>query len=161
MNPLEFAIQMETDGEQFYTRQADLFGQTALPVIFRKLAQVEHKHADLIRERLAAKPVVLPSDLPLNSVSNVFAGQPDYKRSAFSLPDQLDAYRLAVGVEQRSIDLYTELLKTASDANDRTLLTFLLGQEKGHLALFEELTGMLNRKNDWVEAAEFGPREEY
>jgi rubrerythrin len=162
MNPLEFAIQMETDGEQFYRRQADLYEGTVLAVIFRKLADAEQKHAELIQGHLAGFTDVMPDSEPLTSLGNIFSDMADFRRQARNLPDQLDVYRLAVGVEQRSVDLYTELLRSsAAGSEDERMLEYLLTQETGHLALFDELSEHLRQASEWVEAAEFGSREDY
>jgi rubrerythrin len=162
MNPLEFAIQMENDGEAFYRRQADVYKETVLAVIFNKLADAEQKHAELIQGHLAGFPDIMPDSQPLSSVRHVFTDMTDFHRGAANLPDQLDIYRLAVGVEQRSIDLYTELLRSAAaGSEDERMLTFLLTEENGHLALFDDLAELLRRTAEWVEAAEFGPSKEY
>jgi rubrerythrin len=161
MNPLEFAFQMENEGEQFYLKQAENFLETDLCVVFRILAATEHIHAGLLKARLTGLPVDLPEDQSMASARSVFGKIPDLHNLDESLPDQMDAYSLATGVEQRSIDLYLGLLQTASDPSTQALLRFLLKQEQEHLALFDELTLLLSRPKEWVESAEFGPREEY
>jgi|WetSurMetagenome_2_1015567.scaffolds.fasta_scaffold157788_3 rubrerythrin len=162
MNPLEFAIQMENDGEQFYRKQAGIYKDTVLAVIFLKLAAAEQKHAELIRGHLAGFTDVMPENEPLSSLTNIFSDMADFRRQARNLPDQLDVYRLAVGVEQRSVDLYTELLRGAAAASaDEVMLSFLLKQETDHLALFDELAEFLRTAGEWVEAAEFGTRKDY
>jgi rubrerythrin len=162
MNPLEFAIQMEKDGEQFYRRQAGLYQDTVLAVIFTKLAQAEQKHAELIQGHLAGFTDIMPDNEPMAKLSDIFSDMADFSRQARNLPDQLDVYRLAVGVEQRSVDLYTELLRgAAAGSADQAMLEFLLKQETDHLALFDELAEHLRQASEWVEAAEFGTREDY
>jgi len=74
---------------------------------------------------------------------------------------QLDVYRLASSQEEKSIDLYNDMLSKSLDIKDKELFTFLISQEKEHLSLFEELVAMLMRPEEWVENAEFGEREEY
>jgi len=66
---------------------------------------------------------------------------------------------LALEMEKKSIELYTKLLSEAAD--DRELFAYLIKQEQGHLAIVEEIIKLVNRPNEWVEAAEFGEREEY
>jgi rubrerythrin len=161
MNPLEFAVQMENDGEHFYRRQAEYFHGTSLSVVFLKLADAEHKHKELLEARLSGLAVELPDDQGTEPTRSVFFNLVDLKKKADNLSDQMDAYALAAGVEQRSIDLYTELLQTATDPSNKILLQFLLIQEREHLALFDGLRELLSRPKEWVEAAEFGPREEY
>jgi rubrerythrin len=161
MNPLEFAVHMEIEGEQFYRKQAENFQGTNLSVVFYKLANAEQKHAELIQALLDGLPVDLPEGQMTDNIRSVFTDLPDLKKQIEDVPDQMDAYILAVGVEQRSIDLYSELLRTASDSSNQALLQFLLVQERQHLTLFDELAELLNRPKEWVESAEFGEREEY
>jgi rubrerythrin len=44
---------------------------------------------------------------------------------------------------------------------DRSLLQFLIGEEKKHAELFDQLVILVQRPEDWVEHAEFGRRPEY
>eukprot|EP00825_Cyclidium_porcatum_P042734 TRINITY_DN5911_c0_g1_i3.p1 TRINITY_DN5911_c0_g1~~TRINITY_DN5911_c0_g1_i3.p1 ORF type:complete len:169 (+),score=41.19 TRINITY_DN5911_c0_g1_i3:76-582(+) len=48
MNVLEFAIQMEQDGEKYYREQAELYTQNNLNVVCRMLADDEKMHAQLL-----------------------------------------------------------------------------------------------------------------
>jgi rubrerythrin len=52
------------------------------------------------------------------------------------------------------------LLLQAEDNESRKIFEYLVNQEKEHLAVLDELALLLNKSNDWVEAAEFGVREE-
>jgi rubrerythrin len=161
MNPLEFAIQLENEGESFYTQQAATFQETDLGTVFRILAAAEKKHAALIAAHLAGETADWPDGRDLDAARSIFPGLPALRQQLAGMPDQMDVYTLASGIEQRSIDLYSELLRTAQDSGERVLLDFILKQEQDHLALFEELSFLLSRPKEWVEAAEFGPREEY
>lgn len=160
MRRLDFAIQMENEGEQYYLSQAALHQTDPLHQVFEKLAHAEHRHADLLQKRAQNENYSL-DDKMLECFKNVFDGLADFKSKDFYPPDQLAVYRLAIGLEQKSIELYQAMLNDAADENDRVLLKFLVDQEKIHLALFDELEIMLNRPVDWIEAAEFGKREEY
>ena len=51
--------------------------------------------------------------------------------------------------------------KSATQAEDKKLLLFLVKQEQSHYDLFENLETLLERPTSWVESAEFGNREEY
>ena len=81
-------------------------------------------------------------------------------RSGF-MADQLEVFRFAMDMEQKTIDLYQEMAKEASEPKVQRIMSFLIKQEKDHLALFEALEKLLQRPANWVEAAEFGNREEY
>ncbi|MEN6624485.1 MAG: rubrerythrin, partial [Smithella sp.] len=60
-----------------------------------------------------------------------------------------------------SIDLYTKYLSEAEGAKEKELFEYLIGEERQHFAVLEELVSMLRHAEDWVENAEFGIREEY
>ena len=48
MKSLEFAIQMERDGEKYYLAQAELYRDTDLETVFRMLAKDENDHARIL-----------------------------------------------------------------------------------------------------------------
>ena len=157
MDILEYAIQMELDGEKFYLDLAMENRDNSLHTVFISLARDESKHAEIIRERKEGRHSALGGEVSA-SVENVFSGS-DGIQFAGNNPGQVDAYRKALKKEQESIDLYQKLLSESE--KDRELYTFLIAQEKEHYRLLEEIIRMVNRPNQWVESAEFGIREEY
>lgn len=159
MNTFEFAIKMEIDGEKYYSEQAEKNADKPMGRIFSILAKAEQKHAVLLSNR---SKDLTSSDIDIESeAENVFASLADFKIDVSTIPNQLDVYRLALELEQKSIDLYTDLLSRADNDRDQSLLQFLIGQEKQHYTLFEELVTLVQRPEDWVEHAEFGRRPEY
>lgn len=161
MRRIDFAIQMEDEGERYYNQQATQYHDTPLAVIFKKLAQAECRHAELLRNRASGEPYTLFEDPLLSESKTLFAGIQPYHHDYIDQPGQLEAYRYALELERRSVELYQAMLKEASSPADRQLLNWLIRQEEDHVALFDELETLLNRPVEWVEAAEFGPREEY
>jgi rubrerythrin len=162
MNTLEFAIQMEMEGRKYYLEQANKNqDNAALNKVFNLLADSEKEHENLLRKRLNNEEYILDEVSSTNKVKTVFHGLKDYEASKIRSTTQLDVYRLAADIEEKSIKLYQEMLKEAKDDKDRRLFEFLLEEEKQHLVLFEELVKMLTRPEEWVESAEFGLREDY
>ena len=161
MSMLHAALQMELDGEQYYLKQASLNKGNAMNRAFQLLADAEKMHARLLRSRLAGEDNKWAEDLLSAGSVNLFTNKADFKRSAEVLPGQLEVYVVALEMEQKSIDLYQEMLDEAKDEKTVQLLQFLLDQEHEHFNLFDELTTLLRRPRDWVENAEFGPRIDY
>ena len=160
MNLYDYAIKMELDGEQYYRDQAAKNDGQPISRIFILLADAEQKHAALLRNR--AQGLAFEQDLAdLASEENIFNALDDFRADATSIPRQLDAYRMALDIEKKSIDHYAALLAKANTESDQKLLSFLVDQEKQHYRLFEELVVMVRRPEDWVEDAEFGHREDY
>ena len=161
MQLLEFAIQMENEGRQYYLDQAEKNRDNALNRIFLLLAEAEKEHENLLHKRLSKEDYTLNEDGSTSKVKTIFDDLKDYKVNDFRSTTQLDVYRLAVDIEEKSIDLYRKMLEESDNDKDKKLFEFLLKEENQHLILFDELVKMLNRPEEWVEAAEFGLREDY
>lgn len=161
MSMMDFAIQMEIDGERFYLKQAEVNKDNPLQVVFVRLAKAESRHARLLRNRMADVAGEYADDPLLKDAKTVFSELGALKKDVFGLANQLDAYRLAQDLEQKSIDLYTAMLAEATDTKGREIMKFLIGQEQEHYNLLDELITLVTRPNEWVESAEFGNREEY
>ena len=156
-----FAIRMENDGEAYYLGQAEKNKANPLSKVFLMLAEAEGKHAELLTAKAMGASVDLFAGTRLPAAKSVFAGLGDFRKVAYENPDQMDAFEFATEMERKSIALYQGMMAGATEKKDLELLGFLVGQEQQHFALFEDLTLLLRRPKEWVEAAEFGPREEY
>jgi rubrerythrin len=167
MNVLEFAINMENDGERYYREQAELNRDNGLFVVCSMLADDEKNHAALLRSRYENREYVLDQGSEVDRVGNVFSGLGDIGLDEKELIGQLDFYKLAAERERESIVLYSEMLEESvsqeneQGAKDILLFEFLIKQEEEHLSVLEELVKLLGHAEDWVENAEFGNREEY
>lgn len=161
MNKLEFAINMEMEGRQYYLDQAKKNQDNPLNKIFIILADSEKEHEELLRRRLNKEEYTLKEDDSAKDLKTIFHGLKDYEASDIRNTTQLDVYRLAVDIEEKSIELYQSMLEEADNDKDKQLFEFLLKEEKQHLLLFDELVKMLTRPEEWVESAEFGLREDY
>lgn len=161
MTKLEFAIQMEKDGRQYYLEQANKNKDNALNKVFSLLANSEKEHEELLSKRLNKEEYSLKEDDNFKDIQSVFNGLKDYEASPIRNTTQLDVYSLAVDIEEKSIELYEDMLKAAENSDDRKLFEFLIKEENKHLVLFGELVKMLTRPEEWVESAEFGLREDY
>ncbi|NLP16662.1 MAG: ferritin family protein [Clostridiales bacterium] len=161
MNKLEFAIRMENEGRQYYLEQALKNQDNALSKVFNILADSEKEHEELLKKRLNNEEYSLNEDDSIKNIKSVFNGLKDFEASTIRSATQLDVYRLAVEIEEKSIDLYKDMLKASDNDKDKELFEFLLREERKHLTLFDELVKMLTRPEEWVESAEFGLREDY
>ena len=160
MNILEFAINMELDGEKYYNDQAEIINDKNLKNIFLILAKDESSHAKILQDKSNNLSYDLKSNETLSEAKNLFKGIKDFKNEIKLNPDQLDLYRVALEKEKESIDLYEKLLSQSEDNESKKLFEFLIDQEKDHYTTLEEIVSQLNKSNDWVEAAEFGVRPE-
>lgn len=161
MNNLEFAITMEMDGEKFYTEQADANKDNSLGKLFLVLAKDERSHAKILKNRFNNLSYEMNVSSTVTEAVNVFKGIRDFKSEIRTTPTQLELYRDVLDREQKSIDLYKEMLADALEEQDKELFEFLVLQETNHFTMFEEMVSLLTRPEEWVEDAEFGVRKEY
>jgi len=161
MNVLDFAINMELDGEKYYKEQAEIAQDISLKNIFLILAEDENSHAKLLQHKSNNMSYELKGTETISETKNLFKEIKDFKNELKQNPDQLDLYRVALEKEKESIDLYEKLLSQSEDDKSIDLFKFLIAQEKDHYTTLEELVSQLSKCNDWVEAAEFGVRVEY
>ena len=161
MDVLQFALEMELEGERYYHLQSEKYAKTPLKTVFDILANDEAKHAEILRNKRGGTAYKLQADEQLSSEKNLFTGLKDYKPLAEEKPDQANLYHAALEMEQRSIDLYTDLRTKTDDAKTQALFEFLIQEESRHYQILEDMFRFVNRPNEWVEAAESGLREEY
>ncbi|HWT74649.1 MAG TPA: ferritin family protein [Mobilitalea sp.] len=159
MNTIDFAINMEREGQKFYLEQAELNKENELHKVFLILADAEKEHINLLKKRKQLEPIVLNDKLRRLDMKKAFKEIKDCRKDRKE--KQLDIYRLAYAQEEKSICLYFDLLTKTSVPENVELYTYLIQQEKEHRNLFEDLVILLTRPEEWVESAEFGEREEY
>lgn len=161
MDYLEMAIKMEVDGENFYTEQARKNKDNAAYQIFTYLAQEEKKHAQIIEKMSKKLPADLTPEFDLEKSENPFQELKDFQIDIKTTPEQLDVYRLALKMEQESIDFYQDILEKISNPEGQKIINFLILQEKHHYKLFAEIINHVLKAEEWVENAEFGLRKPY
>lgn len=161
MKTLDFAINMELDGEQYYKKQAEINRENNLYSVCMMLANDEAHHAQILTSMKERRSVELPDSDTLQKAKNVFSGIGDIEMALKPIPSQLDFYRLASEKETQSITLYQEMLSKAEDKQDVEVFEYLIGQEKQHFEVLDELADLLRHAEEWVESAEFGIRKDF
>ncbi len=161
MDVFGFAIQMEVDGERYYREQAGRFAGSGLQKVFLMLAEDEKHHAEILEGKSKGGVYALADSVTLAEARNIFLGMGDFKSEIQKIPSQLDVYEIALDMEKKSIALYTDCLSKSKDDSEKDIFEYLIGQEKDHLAIMEELMEAVRNAVSWVESAEFGIRKEY
>jgi rubrerythrin len=136
MEGLSFAINMEIEGEGYYRHQAQKHRGTPLEAVFSALAEDESRHAALLRDSEMGE-VTGKEDLS----SNVFDGLAELKDMKVE-PEEIDAYRLALKQEKKSIELYKRL-HDETEAN-KELYEYIIAQEEDHYRTIEEIVKKLS-----------------
>lgn len=161
MEVLRTAIEMEREGERFYLDQEAKNENFGIKAVCRLLAKEEAKHREIIESKMQGNPSDLKKTDLDKCIREIYPGDEQFEIEIKAQPDQFDFYRLAMEKEKESIDFYKGLLAKAEEEDDKKTLRFLIEQEREHYKLFDEMSQMLRRGDEWVEDARFGIRKEY
>lgn len=161
MHSLDYAIQTEVDGAEFYSGQAHKNRGTTLQKVFDLLAAEERQHEVILRHILSDTFSEIPDNVSLKNTKSIFSDLDNFKDEIRSNPHQIAVYRIAREMEQKSIDLYEKMNAEAKNDVEKTVLQYLIVQEKHHYQMMDEFVIRIGRPDEWVESAEFGPREDY
>ena len=87
MSLIQFAIQMERDGEAYYEKQIEQFKGHPMAKVFRFLAEAEKKHAELLIQWDKGQAVEY-EDSALHLTRHVFTDLKDYRVDETAAPRQ-------------------------------------------------------------------------
>ena len=160
MNTLDYAIEMEFDGEKYYEEQAKLNENSSVKTVCLILARDEGIHAQILQNKMNKHEYKLVDTESYAKIKSIFKNAENFKSEIRDIPTQLEFYRTALEKEKQSIDLYTDLLANAADIEESNLFKYLIEQETRHFSLLDEMVEMLRHAEEWVESAEFGLRTE-
>ena len=161
MELLQYALDMDLEGEQYYREQAVKNTGNPLEKVLMLLADDEARHANILRDKIAGRAYTSEAEPEVKPTPNVFQDLEDYKASVKALPDQAELYLAAMEKEKQSVELYQRLRGQSTETEDRDLFDFLIMEENRHQTILEDFYHIVNRPKEWVESAEFGVREDY
>ena len=124
------------------------------------LAAEEAKHYRAIDKMRSARPD-LSETAVLSDAKNVFARIKDSNESFDSDLGQIELYRKAQELEQKSTDFYSEKAHEVEQEYQKEIFLRLADEEKKHYFLLENIIEYVSRPQMWLENAEFCHLDEY
>ncbi|ADQ14247.1 ferritin family protein [Halanaerobium hydrogeniformans] len=162
MDIYEFAINFEQENRAFYEEFAEKCSHTSLKSVFLNLADEERKHENIIRQMRDNKELdSVESDILPKAKEAFEAISKDLPENEIFDTEQVDVYRKAIAVEEKSIEFYTEQAEKATDPETKAAFERLAEEEKKHEKIMRNITEMVNRPNTWLEDAEWYHLDEY
>lgn len=147
MHPLEFAMQMELEGKEFYLQQAQRVEDASLKELFQALAADEEKHYEVIRQMQDSGRYDFQETTILTAADSVFAA---YLEGHEPPPTSyLEIYNLAIEFEEKAAALYNELAVKAGCSRERELFLKLAQEEETHRKILWNLRELLQRPEEW------------
>ena len=164
MNVFEYAMQMETDGRNYYLENAEKIKQPALKKILMELANDELKHYNLfkaLRDGAPAEYKDAEKTTILATVKNVFQELKDEGKEFSFEADARKIWDEAADVEKKSEAFYREKANELTDENQKRILNRIADEEHRHWVTMQNVVQFLDRPQTWLEDAEWSHIEEY
>lgn len=161
MDTLELALSLELDLEKYYNEQAEKNKDNSLHVVFHMLAGEEENHTHILMGQADKLTLKVQDEEILEEARQLFGQLGDFKSEIRDIPSQLESYRMALEMEEKSYEFYKKLYQDAPDEQAKETYQYLMKQEDKHRIILEELVKLTTRPEEWVESAEFGLREDY
>lgn len=140
---LRSAIAMEIQGREFFEAVVNKVRHPQTKSVFESLAKQERKHIDVLAEELRRMEggqgwgSLADAQASAEELSPLSVFQEERFRKLTLDPNagELEALRLGIEVEQKSIEYYRNAGARASDPKAKEVFNWLVGQEAGHLTI--------------------------
>ena len=149
-NPLEYAIQLERDGQAFYTEAANAARNPLGKRMFESLAADERRHEEALLQIAQKMDAALGGPLPKERLVTLFATLGARIRGDLGA-DAADTAVIekAIGVEKASVEHYKAQAEQADAEAARSLYARLVDEELEHVDILTNTLTYLNATGDW------------
>lgn len=161
MDIFEYAREFEKEAEAYYRELAGKVSNKGLKNIFNWLVSEEIKHQDILRKMKENITVQVLETNILKNAKEVFERMKEEKEE-FSFDNlELESYRQAQKLEQKSKDFYLQKSQEAENKTQGGVFLSIAKEEEKHYFLLENIIDFVSRPQTWLENAEFCHLEEY
>jgi len=160
MTILEYALQMEKDGEIYYRELAQQTTNKGIQTILNMLADEEVKHYNAIKKMQTTMPEMAETTI-LADAKNVFAQIKESGECCDFDNNESELYKKAQDIEEASQKFYLKKANEVEPGRQKELFLQLAEEEKKHYFLLENIIEFISRPQQWLEDAEFYHLEEY
>ena len=149
-NPLAYAIQMEQDGQRYYSEAA---ARTANPLgkrMFESLAADERRHEEVLRQTAEAMAVSLEGEMPKQRLVTLFSTLgDDLRRELGAQADEASVFAKAIEMEKASVAHYRTQADAATRDSDKALYERLVQEEAEHVDILVNTQAYLDNTGQW------------
>ena len=163
MDILDFALGIEEEGMALYAGLAEKAAPREIAGIFRFFETEEKRHYEIFEawKKNSAVPPVEDTGLP-DKVAEAFKNlSQQFDAAGVPALDHEDAYKKALGVEEKSIKFYGAMQDDMDDEEQKLVLGLIIQQEHAHVTLIHQLMEFQRHPNEWLENAEWNHYEDY
>lgn len=159
MSVLDFAINMEIKGAEYYQDLAKKTDSVGLKSILKMLAEDEVMHQRVFEAMKKRSTVPSDTSKAVTQAEDLFKKVP--KEDFINVNEQLELYNNALEMEKKSIEYYVKQKDLPENSEFVEVIDRIISEEKKHCVILENIANFIGKPESWVEDAEFGTREEY
>jgi len=150
VRPLDYAIQLERDGQNYYSDAANSTSNPLGQKMFQSLAADERRHEEILRQVAREMAIDLPEDTPKQRIVTLFDELgPEMRQELGADPGDTDVVRKAIDMEKRSVELYADQRDQADAEADRALYARLVLEEQQHMDILQNTLTYLEDSGHW------------
>jgi rubrerythrin len=150
MKAVEMAMKMEKEAVDFYTRCAEKTSNPVGKMMFLSIADDEKYHLSCAMNVQKGKAFTPAKATPLEDMKKIFdRHKEDMLKRVASTADELDAFMVAMKMEDESIAFYKKASSQAATAEEKNFFDCLIKDEEEHFAIFQNTYSFLSDTGNW------------
>jgi len=161
MNIIDYALQMEKDGEAYYRELAAEAEHSSVKQVFEVLADAEAEHYTAFMQMKQNQPVSQSEEQHIARIKTLFTELKESGVQNALSDDQVAAYIKARDIERKSQETYTLKAEELTDPEQKDICLKIAEEEGKHYVILDNLVELLQRPATWVEDAEWRNMEDY
>jgi len=154
----EYALRLEKDGMKFYRRRANSASDAYEKSLFESLVKDEAKHITVLEQVFSDGGIKdadallsqVKAEDPKKVIKTIFAKAAEEKGARGPADaEALHPFDVALDIERKGYDFYTEASEQVEAGDMRSLLNALAEMEKGHMEVVSESKIYLEQPERW------------
>ncbi|MCP4683990.1 MAG: ferritin family protein [bacterium] len=158
MNIVEFAMQMERDGQLFYEKAAAAAPQPEMKEIFLYLAREEERHFAFFKSMHEGDTQAAIKVLAGNSMAetkNVFVHLIEENGDTTFGDDARQAWAEALKIEEKAVKLYSEEAEKEKSPERKDLLQRIAEEERTHVYLIDNMLSFMSDPQTFADSQNY------
>ncbi len=160
MDILEYAMQMELDGEQFYKTQAADETDDKLMKILLSLAEEEQRHYAFFKKMRdghydEAVKEMDRSSQTLSEIRNIFKEMADGRQEKMFSGGEAEVWKEALRIEEKAEKFYREKAQAETDPEKKKLLDRIANEERNHIHMIDGVLHYLRSPDTFGDSQQY------
>ena len=154
MDILEYAMQMEKDGETYYRELSAKTENSGIKKILTMLADAEVIHYKIFQAMKGKEKIPVADSKSLAGIKNIFARLKEEEPSEVD-KSEIELYRKALDIEIKSRDFYLGRADETKNEKEKEIFLKVAHEEKKHYLIMENIVDFVSRPDIWLENPEW------